>query len=418
MRARAVSVFGLGKLGASLAAIFAAHGHEVTGCDPMDETVDLINQRTAPLAEPHLDEWLKIAPELYATTDPAEAVRRSSIAFVVVPTPSDPNGQFSNRYVIEAVRCIGEALSGNDNWYTVVIVSTVMPGSTRGPIAGALQETSGREAGIDVGLAYNPALIALGSVIHDFTHPDLVIVGADDDVSARDVLRVIEPTIETEPVVNRLSTVDAEITKLSINVGLVMKTAYANTIGAVCEALPGADANRVLDAVGSDNRIGGRYLKVGGNAAGPCLPRDAFAFASLAEDLDVSVPLVKGIDRANRDQVTHIVGRLCDEKRVAILGLSYKAGTPVTDESLGIAAWKMLEQWGVDVIVYDPAAEQERDAKTAGTAELAIEWADAILVATPWPEFAGLDYLGKRVLDVWSILPPEDNIERLGVSQR
>jgi UDPglucose 6-dehydrogenase len=409
-------ICGAGRLGAPLAAILAANKTHVTVVDIDERTVNLLNQGKAPVEETGLDELLELAhPWLRATTDINQAVADTDIALVVVPTPSDSTGRFSNRHVIEAVEQIGRALAlrtDEPDFFTLVVVSTVMPGSIRGPITDAFEAASGRTRGIDCSVVFSPAFIALGSVIRDFTHPDVVLIGADDEIGPRYLRRLLTKVIENEPAWHTLSSVDAEIAKLSLNCSVVAKIALANTIGEFCESVPGADAHAVTRAVGSDSRIGSRYFQVGAGAGGACFPRDLVAFVAAAEEMGVDVPLMKAVHEVNERQALRIAGKVVDDKRVGILGLTFKPNTPVTEASLGVKLVEILTEWDVAVETFDPAA-----GGTMKSAADVVEWADAVVVATPWSEFAGLDYGDTRVIDVWSVLPPEENIERIGVSE-
>ena len=171
-------VIGLGKLGSPLAAVLASKGHSVVGLDRNPAFVAAINQGRAPVAEPGLQALIdESRKRLRATASFAEAIAGSDASFVIVPTPSQGDGAFSNEYVLEAVREIGQALRGNDRYHVVSIVSTVMPGATGGVIRAALEEASGREVGMGLGLCYNPEFIALGSVVRDLLNPDMVLLG-------------------------------------------------------------------------------------------------------------------------------------------------------------------------------------------------------------------------------------------------
>lgn len=412
-----IAVVGLGKLGSSLAAVLASHKHQVTGVDINEATVEQINKGHAPVAETGLDELTELAhPYLFATTDIAQAVSETTLAFVVVPTPSLDNGRFSNHYVIEAVEQIGEALRDTDKWYTVAVVSTVMPGSIRGTIAQALEVASGRTVGVDLSLVYTPTLIALGSVIHGLTHPEVMLIGADEDEpGANTVRKALESIVKSRPAWHHLSTVDAELAKLGLNVGLVTKISYANQMAELCEAMPGADARAVLRAIGSDSRIGSKFLSPGGPAAGPCLPRDCTAFAACARDSGSDALLANAAGQINEVQPLRIAARAVNADRVGILGVAYKPNTSVTEASLGVALASILQGAGVEVVTFDPAALCSIGSIASSAAEL-VARCDTIIVATPWPEFAGIDYGNRRVIDVWGILPPEPNIERIGVS--
>lgn len=405
-----VAVYGQGRLGAPLASVLAAAKHQVIGVDVNPETVRLVNAGVAPVNETGLSALMEYAhPYLRATTNVVEAVAESSVGFIVVPTPSDSSGRFSNRYVVEAVEQIGMALRDNDDWYTLAVVSTVMPGSIRGVIASALEQSSQRSVGLDVSLVYNPAFIALGSVIHDLTHPDMVLIGADDEVGIHGVRAALVPIVQSDPTWHHLSSVDAELAKIGLNGALVVKASYANMMAEICEKTPGANAQAVMRAIGSDTRIGSKFLQPGAPCGGPCLPRDCTALSMAADDVGAHAAIAVAAQNINDRQALRIAAKVIDNKRVAVLGLTYKTGTDVTEASLGSRLVQILEEWDIDVRACDPAL-QTLEAKEC------VEWADSVIVATPWPEFSGIDYGGKRVIDVWGVLPVEETTERIGVS--
>ena len=190
-----VCVVGLGKLGAPLAAVLAAKGHEVVGIDVDAAAVTAIAEGRAPVAEPGFADMLALArPRLGATTDWDQAVAGADASFVIVPTPSEEGGGFSNRLLLDAVSHIGAALRGAGRYHVVNITSTVMPGSCDGPIRAALEAASGRKVGADIGLCYNPEFIALGSVIRDMLYPDMILLG-ECDRQAGDVIEAVYRTV-------------------------------------------------------------------------------------------------------------------------------------------------------------------------------------------------------------------------------
>src|SRR5205085_8206166 len=189
------AIVGLGRLGCPMAAVFAAAGHTVVGVEVSEAHVRALNAGEPPVIEPGLEEMLaRSEGRLSATHDYAAAVARADATFIVVPTPSGPDGGFSLDHVLPAVREVGVALRGASRRHVVVITSTVMPGSTLGPIVGALEESSGLQVGAGVGLCYSPEFIALGSVINDLTHPDMILVGESDPASGQvlaDILHTV-----------------------------------------------------------------------------------------------------------------------------------------------------------------------------------------------------------------------------------
>jgi len=174
-------VIGMGKLGSPLAACLAAKGLTVIGVDNDPKKVDAINQQQSPVHEPGLGEMLaQTQGRLTAVTDVEDAIRRSDISFIVVSTPSDPAGGFSLRYVEPVCQAIGRALAAKQSYQVVCLTSTVMPGTTGGPVREMLEQASGKRMGPDFGLCYSPEFIALGSVIRDFLNPDMLLIGESD----------------------------------------------------------------------------------------------------------------------------------------------------------------------------------------------------------------------------------------------
>lgn len=418
-----IAVIGLGKLGAPLAAVLASKGHRVIGVDRDPAAVAAINARRAPVTEPGLQACLDQAGNrLRATTDFAEAIAGSELSYVIVPTPSGPDGRFGNHFVLDAVRRIGAALRGAAQYHVVNIASTMMPGSTGGEIRGALETASGLIVGVDVGLCYNPEFIALGSVVHDLLHPDMVLIGQSDPRAGDAVEAVYRGILATTPSVRRMGWVDAELTKIAVNTFVTTKISYANMLGEICERLPGADVDVVTGALGMDSRIGPKYLRAALGYGGPCFPRDNVALAALARGLGVRADVAEATDTVNRRQVARVValiGRLAGGKpaTVAVLGMAYKPDTPVVEESQGVQIARALAAEGHTVLIADPEALDAAsavlgDVVTAiGGAEAAVAAADLVVIATPAAVFREVPVSafrgGKIVVDCWRILSAE-----------
>lgn len=419
------SVIGLGKLGSPLSAVLASKGHEVIGVDLNSHFVDAINQGKAPVEEPRLQELIDASKgRLSATTDYEKAIFGTDITFMIVPTPSDSNGVFTNKYVIESLKSIGQALRKKDGYHVVNITSTVMPGSCDGEIKVALESASGRTVGKDVGLCYNPEFIALGNVVHNMLYPDMILLG-ESDSRAGDMLESIYKTsCENNPPVMRMNLVNAELTKISVNTYVTTKISYANMLADICDRLPGADVDVVTTAVGMDSRIGRKYLKGAIGYGGPCFPRDNAAFAKLAHSLGARPDLAEATDRLNDYQIDRLMAitkkLLAGRRHVSILGLAYKPDTPVVEESQGVELAARLADEGFTVTVYDPLATENamvelKDKVVAvGSAEDCVKHADVVIVATAWAEFkqvssSALSRSEGRVavLDCWRLLPLE-----------
>lgn len=418
-----LSIIGLGKLGSPMAAVFASKGFEVVGLDLNKDFVEALNAGRAPVAEPQLQELIDANRErIRATTDWKDAVRNSDMTFIIVPTPSGPDAMFSNRYLLAALRDIGQALAAKDAYHVVVVTSTVMPGSTEGELKECLEQASGKKVGKDIGLCYNPEFIALGSVVRDMLHPDMILIGQSDEKAGQALEAVYRQSTNTSPEFHRMNLVNAELCKISVNTYVTTKISYANMIGGMCDRLPGADADVVTAAVGADSRIGRKYLKPALGYGGPCFPRDNKAFSALGRKLGVNTALAEATDSINSHQVQRLIGAVEGRVRapasVALLGMSYKPHTGVVEESQGVELAGELAQLGYRVLISDPMALPAAGAILGNSpsvvieqdAAKAIEAAEVVIFTTAWPEYRDLPLTafgtgGKRrmVIDPWSL---------------
>jgi UDPglucose 6-dehydrogenase len=417
-----ISVIGLGKLGSPLAATLASKGHDIVGVDLNPELVRLLSEGKAPVDEPKLQQLIDAGrARLRATTSIPDAVRNSDLSFIIVPTPSSADGAFSNRHVVAVVKEIGEALRGKADYHVVSVTSTVMPGSTDGEIRAALESSSGRKAGEDVGLCYNPEFVALGSVVRDMLEPEMILIGQSDS-RAGDVLESLYLQIcEHRPPVARMNLINAEITKIALNTFVTTKITYANMLSGICERLPGGDVDVVTATLGLDSRIGRKYLQGAIGYGGPCFPRDNIAFALLAKSIGARADIAEATERLNRHQIERLfaaaTGRLSSGATIGVLGLSYKPDTGVIEESQGVALVKRLCEAGYRVSAYDPLAlPNARTAlgacfTAAESAEACVRSADRVVVTTAWPQFRTLPAAAFArakaridVVDCWRIL--------------
>ncbi|HKV16738.1 MAG TPA: nucleotide sugar dehydrogenase [Reyranella sp.] len=420
-----VSVIGLGKLGAPLAAVLASRGFTVIGLDVNKAFVDAMNAGKMPIVEPQLNELIAANKErLSASMDANEVVQKSDASFVIVPTPSDSTGFFSNRFVLQAMETLGKALRNKKGYHVVVITSTVMPGTTGSEIKAALEAASGRKVGPDLGLCYNPEFIALGSVVRDMLYPDSILIG-ESDPKAGDMLQTIYLQLcEKKPPVQRMNFVNAELTKISVNTYVTTKISYANMLADLCDRLPGADVDVVTKALGADSRIGAKYLKGAMGYGGPCFPRDNVAFAALARKIGARADVAEATDRVNNHQVervTSLVAKFAKAgTRIALLGLSYKPQTPVVEESHSVKIAARLADAGYVVTVHDPLAQDSALAVLgdkvveASSLDSAVRDCDLLIVATGWPDYKAIDPAwckrnGQRltILDLWRTLPAD-----------
>jgi UDPglucose 6-dehydrogenase len=419
---RRFSIVGLGKLGASMAAAIASKGHQVVGVDVNHRSVDAINVGRAPVQETGLQALIEQNRErVRATMSTDEAILDSELTFAIVPTPSDERGAFSLQYVAYAFREIGKALAKKRDWHTVVLTSTVLPGSMRHGLIPVLEKHSGKKAGRDFGVCYSPEFIALGSVIRDFLNPDFLLVGELDARSGEHLAACYADIIGRSCPVKRMSLENAELTKISVNAFVTTKITFANMLAEMCAAIPGGDVDVVSDAVGLDSRIGRKYLTGGLGFGGPCFPRDTVALGFIANALGARGDLLVATDHLNRSLAERILeqlkARVPREVTVAILGLSYKPSSHVIEESQAIMIAKAFLEHGSRVLAYDPLAGEAANLELGGrvlildSARDCLRDADVVIVATPDPEFtqlAAADFQAEGrvvlVVDFWRIL--------------
>lgn len=442
------SVFGLGKLGCPLATILASKGYTVIGVDQNTEVVKSLQLGLAPVHEPELQTFLDQSKNnLQVTIDPQEAILNSNVSFVIVPTPSDQTGAFHNDFIIAAMETIGKALRKKTGYHLVDIVSTVMPGSCAGAIAETLEKNSGRKIGENLGLCYNPAFIAIGSVIKNMLKPDMVLIG-ESDVKAGNILEEIYQNVcENKPAIERMSLVNAELTKISINTFVTTKISYVNMLAEICEKLPGADVQKVTQAIGKDSRIGSKYLGCGLGYGGPCFPRDNIAFATLARTLGARADIAEATDQINNHQVEKLY-KLIQKKlshwsksttskiseisiestqskkaKVGILGLSYKPDTNLIEASQSILLAKRLIDNGYQIYAYDPLAMDmskdlfsEEDFILCPSMADCIKNVDLVAIVTPWAEFVNISLpclernaVRLVIIDCWRLLEPQQS---------
>jgi len=413
-----VVVAGLGKLGLPMAAVFAESGHEVVGVDPVQPTVDALNEGRVLIAEPGLPEMIAANRErISATTDYAEAIPGAEMTFIIVPTPSGDDGAFINDYVVTALEQIGAVLRDNPQPHLVAVTSTVMPGATAAVLAPAFEGALGRPLGDGVSLCYSPEFIALGSVIRDLQTPDFVLIGADDEAEGQRLADFYLGIGGGRDVpVQVMNWVNAELAKISVNSFVTMKITYANMLAGICEGLPGGDVDVVTQAIGLDTRIGRRYLKGGPPFGGPCFPRDNRALGVAAEAVGAPWDLAAATDRMNdglAERIADAVTRATSEgDTVAVLGLAYKDNTPVVEESAGAKVAAALAARGRTVVVHDPIADASHSRILAGVdfsqaddVQAAVADAAAIVVVGDDPAYDGLPSLsfreGASIFDAW-----------------
>lgn len=424
MQKQTISVIGLGKLGSPMAAVYAHKGYNVIGLDLNADYVRLINQAKPPVEETNLAKYITENKErISATQDYKEAILNSDITFIIVPTPSMEDGNFSTKYAVEAAKEIAKVLKEKNSFHVVDLVSTVTPGSTEKDIKPVLEEYSGKKCGVDFGLCYNPEFIALGSVIKDLLNPYFILIGESDSRSGDILENFYKNICENNPQIKRMNFANAELTKIASNTFVTTKISYGNMLAELCEKLPGGNVDVVTDALGNDTRIGHRFLKGALGYGGPCLPRDNRAIVYTAKQFGLNLDLPQITDKINKHQISRVVDKIISvlpaNGRVGFLGLSYKANTGVVEESQPLEIAKALSEKGVLMAVYDPAAFENakkilgNNVVFASSLRECAQSSDVVVIATDWPEFKNIqpDFFANKkaiIIDCWRILKDEN----------
>ncbi|WP_454255941.1 nucleotide sugar dehydrogenase [Pseudomonas sp. Marseille-Q8238] len=358
-----ISIFGLGYVGAVCAGCLSARGHTVIGVDISATKIDLINKGLSPIVEPGLGELLQKglnSDRLRGTTDVAEAVRDSDMSFICVGTPSKKNGDLQLDYIENVCREIGMALRDKPGRHTVVVRSTVLPGTVKNVVQPIIEDCSGKQAGTDFGLAVNPEFLRESTAIKDYDFPPMTVIGELDSLSG-DLLESLYRELDA-PVIRKPIEV-AEMIKYTCNVWHAAKVTFANEIGNIAKAV-GVDGRDVMDVVCQDHKLNlsRYYMKPGFAFGGSCLPKDVRALNYRAHSLDVDAPLIGSLMRSNATQVQNAFDLIAgyDKRKVALLGLSFKAGTDDLRESPLVELAEMLIGKGFDLSIYDNNVEYAR----------------------------------------------------------
>lgn len=351
-----LSVFGIGYVGCVSAACFASAGHDVTGVDLNPTKVAIINSGKSPIVEAGVDELIATmvaAKQLRATTDSLQAVLSSEVSLVCVGTPSNANGSLDLDHVKHVCEEIGAALKQKSGRHTVVIRSTMLPGTIESLVMPTLEKNSGKQAGTDFGVCINPEFLREGSSLKDFNAPPFTLIGADDEQTAN-LVRELYAAIDAPLFVTALKT--AEMVKYACNCFHALKVSFANEIGNICKAV-GIDSHEVMEVFTQDTKLNlsPYYLTPGFAFGGSCLPKDLRAINYKARQVDVETPVLSAILPSNRLQIERAVDMVLQtkKKRVGVLGFSFKAGTDDLRESPMVTLIETLIGKGLQLSIYD-----------------------------------------------------------------
>ena len=352
---KSVAIFGLGYVGCVCAACLSHQGHRVIGVDSAAEKVAQVSAGRPTVVEPGLADLVQAGHSkglISATEDGERAVLDSDIGFICVGTPGQANGHLELGSVYSVAGGIGAALAKRSSFFTVVIRSTVLPG-TNGRVAEILEKASGKRNGLDFGVVSNPEFLREGSAIGDYLHPQVSVIGSSCERAAREVAELYSG-LETEVKVVGVDT--AEMIKYVSNTFHALKVAFANEVGTICKRL-GVDSHEVMRLFCEDKRlnISSAYLLPGSPYGGSCLPKDLRGLLAIAQDTYAETPVLSGIEKSNAAYKERIIDAIqqAGKKRIGFVGLSFKAGTDDLRSSPAVEIIERLVGKGHWVLVYD-----------------------------------------------------------------
>jgi GDP-mannose 6-dehydrogenase len=358
-----ISIFGLGYVGAVSLACLARDGHRVIGVDVDPVKLDLIRSRKSPILEEGIQELMRDVVDsgrVSVTRDAQQALCDTEISFVCVGTPSAANGSQDLTAILRLAEQLGAALRLKREFHTIVIRSTVQPGTVEEKIEPILERASGRKSGVDFGLCFQPEFLREGTSIRDYDHPPYTIVGGNCEAAVTAVRELFEH-LEARFLVTNIRV--AEALKMSCNAFHALKITFANEIGRVSQSL-GIDSHEVMRLVCADHRlnISPAYLKPGFAFGGSCLPKDLRALTHIAKQNDLELPMLSSLLASNRAHIDHAVEKILrlGRPKVGMLGLSFKTGTDDLRESPLVLVAKRLIGEGCELRIFDPEVQLSR----------------------------------------------------------
>lgn len=434
-----ISIFGLGYVGAVSAACLADKGHYVIGVDPNKTKVDLVNAGKAVIIEPELKEMTARAVTngyLRATHSVSDAILNSDLSFICVGTPSQKNNSLDLQYIKRICEQIGQILKEKDGHHIIVCRSTMFPGSIRNVVIPTLEYYSDKIEGMDFSVCINPEFMKEGTAIYDYYNPPKNVVGTTD-LHVRDVLSALNRECTKMPTLF-LDIEEAEILKYADNIWHALKVGYANEIGVVCNAL-NIDSHHVMDVFCQDTKLNlsPYYLKPGFAFGGSCLPKDLRAFLYESQNLSLDLPIINSVIPSNKSHIDRTLNLVMEQgnKRVGVLGFSFKANTDDLRESPIVELIERLIGKGYDLTLYDKNVSEasvhgaNRDyilnhiphlsQLMVGNIQELLDCSETIIIGNPAPEFeCVLDDIGhdQIVIDLVRIRKsPPDSKQYLGI---
>lgn len=441
---RHISFVGLGPVGVCTAVYLAHKGYNIIASSSDQRKVELIKKGVSPFFEPGLEEKLKETiknGKLKAVLGRESAVLNTDITFITVGTPSLPDGNVDLTFFKKTAKEIGNALRQKAKYHLIVIRSTVPPGTTEKIVKPIIEKYSEKKAGKDFGIAMSPEFLREGAAMFDVTYPDRILIGEFDKRSG-DILEELNEELYGSGVpILRMSLASAELAKYASNAFLATKISFINQIANICERIAGVDVAEIARAMGLDPRIGPEFLRAGAGWGGSCFPKDTKALVAISRELGYEPKLVEEAISINVMQAKHMVelakeelGNL-EEKKIAVLGLSFKPNTDDVREAASLRIIKSLLTEGAKIFAFDPVAMDNvkeilgNRISYSNSIHKCLENADCCMLVTEWDEFKKLqpeDFIrlmrnpilidGRRIYDP-KIFSKKLKLRAIGLSQ-
>lgn len=393
-----IAIVGTGYVGLVSGACFAEMGADVTCVDIDKEKIDRLSAGAIPIYEPGLDELVNrnvSAGRLHFTTDLADVIDGVEAVFCAVGTPPDEDGSADLSHVVDVARSFGRLISD----YSIFVTKSTVPVGTASMIRSVIkEELDKRGIEVDFEVASNPEFLKEGAAIKDFMSPDRVVIGIESERARRVMERLYRPFLLNNFRVLFMDIASAEMTKYAANSMLATRISFMNEIAALCE-LTGADVNMVRKGIGSDVRIGGKFLYAGCGYGGSCFPKDVRALVASAEERGVDMRIIKAVEEVNERQKSIVFDKLLHElgdlkgRRIALWGLAFK---PETDDMRCAPSLVVIDRLiaeGAYVTVFDPVAMDECRRRIGDAVRYAADMyealvdADALALLTEWKQF-------------------------------
>ena len=400
-----ISIIGTGYVGTVTGTCLAELGHQIVFFVRDEKKRDLLQSGKSPIYEPGLDLLLeKNLARITTTIDLPDAIRKTELTFVCVGTPSNDDGSINLDQIRDVSHTIGKSLASDDEYHTIIVKSTVLPGTSETLVIPILEKESGKNAFVDFGFSSNPEFLKKGTAIEDFFHTDRVVIGVNDP-KTKEVLEKLYQPLNAPIFATTIRT--SEMIKYTSNSFLATKISFANEIGNLCKKM-GIDSYEVFKGVGLDARINPHFFRSGIGFGGSCFPKDLKALIAHARTLGIEPHILTAVIGTNEDQPAKMIDLLKRHldiagKTIGVLGLAFKPDSDDIQESRAVPIIQALLKERAKIIAFDPVATQNfrqffPDISYAETASEVLD-ADAVLIVTDWKEFEDLDYRNKTVID-------------------